>query len=78
MHKLYQFKHILTGQLRNMTGPFPIISIKMSQSPAVAATVNGELVSPERTQEGKNTCYLAAIVRHNWSDLAAAAAAIRL
>ena len=53
MHKLYQFKHILTGQLRNMTGPFPIISIKMSQSPAVAATVNGELVSPEGTQEGK-------------------------
>ena len=44
-----------------MTGIFPVISIKMSQSPAVAATVNGELVSPEGTQEGKNTCYLAAI-----------------
>ena len=33
----------------------------MSQSPAVAATVNGELVRPEGTQEGKNTCYTAAI-----------------
>ena len=48
-----------------MTGLFPVISIKMSQSPAVAATVNGELVSPEGTQERKNTCYLAAIVGHD-------------
>ena len=33
----------------------------MSESSAVAATVDGELVSPEGTQEGKNTCHLAAI-----------------
>ena len=33
----------------------------MSESAAVAATVDGELVSPEGTQEGKNTCHQAAI-----------------
>ena len=33
----------------------------MSQSPAIAATAYGERVSPEGTQEGKNTCHLAAI-----------------
>jgi len=33
----------------------------MSQSPAIAATMDGELMSSEGTQEGKNTCYLAAI-----------------
>jgi len=26
----------------------------------IAATLDGELVSPEGTQEGKNTCHLAA------------------
>ena len=31
------------------------------QSSANAGTTNGELVSPEGTQEGKNTCQLAAI-----------------
>ena len=30
-------------------------------SPAIAATTYGELVSPEGTQEGKNTCHLADI-----------------
>ena len=34
---------------------------RMSQSSAIAATAGGEPVSPEGTQEGKNTCYLAAI-----------------
>ena len=33
----------------------------MSQSSAIAPTTADELVSPEGTQEGKNTCYLAAI-----------------
>jgi len=33
----------------------------MSQSPATVATMDGELVSLEGTQEGKNTCHLAAI-----------------
>ena len=33
----------------------------MSQPSVIAATANGELVSPKRTQEGKNTCRLAAI-----------------
>ena len=33
----------------------------MLQSPAIAATMDDELVSHERTQEGKNTCHLAAI-----------------
>ena len=33
----------------------------MSQSPAIAATMDGELVNPEGTQVGKNTRYLAAI-----------------
>ena len=30
-------------------------------SPAIAATTYGELVSPEGTQEGQNTCHLADI-----------------
>ena len=34
---------------------------RMSQSSAIATTANSELVSPEGTQEGKNTCHLAAI-----------------
>ena len=33
----------------------------MSQSSAIAATRDGELVDPEGTQEGKNTCHLVAI-----------------
>ena len=33
----------------------------MSQLSPTATTGDGELVSPERTQEGKNTCHLAAI-----------------
>ena len=33
----------------------------MSQSSVIAATTDGELVSPEGAQEGKNTCHLAAI-----------------
>ena len=33
----------------------------MSQSSATADTTKGELVTPEGTQEGKNTCHLAAI-----------------
>ena len=33
----------------------------MSQLSAITATPKGELVSPEGTQEGKNTCHLAAI-----------------
>ena len=36
----------------------------MSQSSAIAAPAYGELVSPEGTQEGKNTCHLAAIRLH--------------
>ena len=34
---------------------------RISQSSAIAVTTEGELVSPEGTQEGKNTCHLAAI-----------------
>ena len=34
---------------------------RMSKSIAVADTKDGELVNPEGTQEGKNTCCLAAI-----------------
>ena len=33
----------------------------MSQSSAIVATMDGELVSPEGTQEGVNTCHLANI-----------------
>ena len=33
----------------------------MAQTPEIAAAMQGELVSPEGTQEGKNTCHLAAI-----------------
>ena len=33
----------------------------MPQSSAIAATTDGELVSPEGTQEGKNACHLAPI-----------------
>ena len=33
----------------------------MLQSPAIAATMDDELVNPEGTQVGKNTRYLAAI-----------------
>ena len=33
----------------------------MSQSSAIAATMEGELVSPDESQEAKNTCPLAAI-----------------
>ena len=33
----------------------------MPQSAAIAATTDGELVSPEGTQEGKNACHLAPI-----------------
>ena len=46
-------------------GIFAAISVKkkkrMLQSSAIAATVNGELVSLEGGQEGKNTCCLAVI-----------------
>ena len=34
---------------------------RVSQSSAIAATKDGELVSPEETREGKNTCHLVAI-----------------
>ena len=34
---------------------------KMSQSPGIPATTDGELVSPQKTQDGRNTCLLAAI-----------------
>ena len=34
----------------------------MSQSSVVLAALQGELASPEGTQEGNNTCHLAAIV----------------
>ena len=33
----------------------------MSQSSAIITVMDGKLVSPEGTQEGKNTCHLAAI-----------------
>ena len=46
-------------------GIFIAISVKkkkrMLQSSAIEATVNGELVSLEGGQEGKNTCCLAVI-----------------
>ena len=32
----------------------------MSQSPAIVATMDGELVNPEGSQEGENTSHLAA------------------
>ena len=34
---------------------------RMPQSSEIAATMNGELVSLEGSQEGKDICYLAAI-----------------
>ena len=34
---------------------------RMSQSSAIVTIMDGKLVSPEGTQEGKNTCHLAAI-----------------
>ena len=34
---------------------------RMSESSAIVATKEGKLVNPEGTQEGKNTCHLAAI-----------------
>ena len=37
------------------------IKQRMALLSAVAATLNGELMSPEGTQEGKNACHLAAI-----------------
>jgi len=33
----------------------------MSQSSVVAGTMDGEQENPDETQEGKNTCHLAAI-----------------
>ena len=33
----------------------------LPRSSVIAATTEGELVSPEGTQKGKNTCHLAAI-----------------
>ena len=45
-----------------MNGIFPAISVNnRCQSSAISATTEGELVSPEGTQEGKNIYYLAAI-----------------
>ena len=42
-------------------GMFPAIAIKkVSQSPVIVATVDGELVSPYGSQEGENTCHPAA------------------
>ena len=38
----------------------PISILRMSQSSEIAATTDGEPVSPEGTQEGKNPCHLAA------------------
>ena len=37
----------------------------MPQSSAIAATTDGELVSPEETQEAKNACRLAPIKLHS-------------
>ena len=34
---------------------------RMPQSSAIAATTGGKQVSPEETEEGKNTCHLGAI-----------------
>ena len=34
---------------------------RMPQSSAIAATTDGKQVSPEGTEEGKNTCHLGAI-----------------
>ena len=36
----------------------------MSQSPEIAVTMDDELVCPEKTQEGKNTCHPAVIKLH--------------
>ena len=61
MHKRYQFKHILTGQLRNIDSS---ISCHINKDVTVTSSCShceGELVSPEGTQEGKNTRYLATI-----------------
>ena len=33
----------------------------MAQTPEIAAAMQGELVSPKGTQEGKNICHLVAI-----------------
>ena len=41
--------------------PAIIVNKGCLQFSEVAATVNGELMSPEGTQEGKNTCHLATI-----------------
>ena len=50
--------------LRN--GVFAAILVKkrMSQSPEIAVTMDDELVCPEETQEGKNTCHSAVIRLH--------------
>ena len=61
MHKRYQFKHILTGQLRNIDSS---ISCHINKDVTVTSSCShceGELVSPEGTQEGKNTCHPADI-----------------
>ena len=61
MHKRYQFKQILTGQLRNIDSS---ISCHINKDVTVTSSCShceGELVSPEGTQEGKNTRYLATI-----------------
>ena len=44
-------------------GIFPAISVSKGchSHQRIAATTDGELVSPEETQEGKNTRHLAAI-----------------
>ena len=41
--------------------PYHISKQRKSQPSAVVASTDWELVSPEGTQEGKNTCHLAAI-----------------
>ena len=43
--------------------PAIIVNKGCLQFSEVAATVNGELMSPEGTQEGKNTCQLTAIIQ---------------
>lgn len=53
---LYTVPKLLVMFLRSENAELPAISIKqrMLQSLAVVATVDGELVSPEGTKEGKN------------------------
>ena len=51
--------HVYLFETSNIS--YHISKQRISQSSRIAATMDGELVISEGTQEGKNTCHLAAI-----------------